>query len=75
VDQYECTDLVRMWGYDASFHVRPDGKIDVLQGWAGHPTEVRSYPNMKVAVIAVHRFVYVSVRQWIRRIEEANREL
>jgi len=69
VDQYECTDIVRLWGYDASFMVRPDGKIDVLRGWAGHQATVSTFPNMAVAIIAVHRYVYVCVRQMIARIE------
>lgn len=69
MDQYECTDVVRMWGYDASFHVRPDGMIDVLQGWAGHQTRVKRYPNIRVAIIAVHRYVYVSARQMVCIIE------
>lgn len=65
----ELTNIVRMYGYDITFHYRPDGRVDTLSGYMGEQCIAHIYSDGDAAVKSMWHMVKSVVRTTVRQIE------
>lgn len=64
-----CQRVARMYGFDFTFHYRPDGRVDTLSGWIGKKCSTCQFFDEHDATQGMYNIMKSAAWETIRVVE------